>query len=134
MAVPQTVSDATANNNDITSVVATLASRQNGRARSRPMTGPQRAAILMLALGEQHGGKVDLVDAEPDENGRVGAAFTFTLPLRRAGEGEGDASPSPDARGAEQQAAPAASDGAAGGAEQEGGQQGEPQLRAVENS
>ena len=58
MAVPQTASDATANSSDITNVVATLASRQNGRAKSRPITGPQRAAILMLALGEQHGGKV----------------------------------------------------------------------------
>jgi len=55
MAVPQTIAQS---NNDIASVVATLASRQNGRAKSKPMTGPQRAAILMLALGEQYGGKV----------------------------------------------------------------------------
>ncbi len=43
---------------DIASVVATLASRQNGRALSEPMSGPKRAAIMMLALGEQYGSKV----------------------------------------------------------------------------
>jgi len=43
---------------DIASVVATLASRQNGRAMSEPMSGPKRAAIMMLALGEQYGSKV----------------------------------------------------------------------------
>src|SRR4051812_38921822 len=53
MSVPQTT-----NANDITSVVAALAARQANRPKSKPMTGPQRAAILMLALGEQYGGKV----------------------------------------------------------------------------
>src|SRR3569623_2049303 len=43
---------------DIASVVAPLASRQNGRAVSEPMSGPKRAAIMMLALGEQYGSKV----------------------------------------------------------------------------
>ncbi|TKT70531.1 flagellar motor switch protein FliG [Afipia massiliensis] len=46
------------NTNDIAGVVATLASRQNGRAKTKPMSGPKRAAIMMLALGEQYGGKV----------------------------------------------------------------------------
>ncbi|MCO5130109.1 MAG: flagellar motor switch protein FliG [Xanthobacteraceae bacterium] len=55
MAVPQTVAQS---NNDIASVVASLAARQNNRAKSKPMSGPQRAAVLMLALGEQYGGKV----------------------------------------------------------------------------
>src|SRR3954467_3938159 len=55
MAVPQTVQNDSAN---IASVVATLASRQNGRPKSKPMSGPKRAAVLMLALGEQYGGKV----------------------------------------------------------------------------
>jgi flagellar motor switch protein FliG len=55
MAVPQQIAQS---NNDIASVVATLAARQNNRAKSKPMSGPQRAAILMLALGEQYGGKV----------------------------------------------------------------------------
>jgi len=45
-------------NNDIANVVATLASRQGGRPRSKPLSGPKRAAIMMLALGEQYGAKV----------------------------------------------------------------------------
>ena len=53
MAVPQTT-----NANDITSVIASLASRQGNRPKSKPLSGPKRAAILMLALGEQYGGKV----------------------------------------------------------------------------
>jgi flagellar motor switch protein FliG len=52
-AVPQT-----SNTNDITTVISALASRQSGRAKSKPLSGPKRAAILMLALGEQYGGKV----------------------------------------------------------------------------
>src|ERR1700754_2242431 len=55
MAVPQTTQN---NSTDIASVVATLASRQSNRPKSKPMSGPKRAAILMLALGEQYGGKV----------------------------------------------------------------------------
>src|SRR5258707_12610294 len=54
MAVPQTTSNAST---DIANVVATLASRQGNRPKSKPMSGPKRAAILMLALGEQYGGK-----------------------------------------------------------------------------
>jgi flagellar motor switch protein FliG len=45
---------------DIENVVATLASRQaaaQGKP-SRVLTGPERAAVLMLALGEQYGGKI----------------------------------------------------------------------------
>src|ERR1700726_2548500 len=53
MAVPQTV-----NANDITSVIASLAARQGNREKSPPLSGPKRAAILMLALGEKYGGKV----------------------------------------------------------------------------
>ena len=52
MSVPQT-----ANSNDITSVIASLAQRQNGKARDK-IPGPKRAAMLMLALGEQYGGKI----------------------------------------------------------------------------
>jgi two-component system nitrogen regulation sensor histidine kinase NtrY len=36
---------------------------------------------IVARIIEQHGGSVDLIDAEPDENGRVGACFSFTLPL-----------------------------------------------------
>src|SRR3954470_23003506 len=53
MAVPQT-----SNANDITTVIASLANRQSGRPKPKPLGGPKRAAILMLALGEQYGGKV----------------------------------------------------------------------------
>ncbi len=37
---------------------------------------------IVARIIEQHGGSVDLIDAEPDEAGRVGACFTFTLPLK----------------------------------------------------
>src|SRR5712672_166766 len=53
MAVPQT-----ANTNDITSVISSLASRQGSRPKPATLPGPKRAAILMLALGEQYGGKI----------------------------------------------------------------------------
>src|SRR6202451_161111 len=52
MALPQT-----SNANDITSVIASLAGRQSDRPKTPPLSGPKRAAILMLALGEQYGGK-----------------------------------------------------------------------------
>src|SRR5438552_3804876 len=47
----------TANSNDITQVHASLAPRQAGSAKSE-IAGPKRAAMLMLALGEQYGGKI----------------------------------------------------------------------------
>jgi flagellar motor switch protein FliG len=60
MALPQTQ----ANSNDITSVIADLAKRQAGKEKVQ-VPGPQRAAMLMLALGEQYGGKVwSLLDDE----------------------------------------------------------------------
>ena len=43
---------------DIANVVAALASRQGDNAGARKLTGPERAAVLMLALGEQHGAKI----------------------------------------------------------------------------
>ncbi len=45
---------------DIASLVATLASRQAEQTErpSRVLTGPERAAVIMLALGETHGGKI----------------------------------------------------------------------------
>ena len=48
----------TNNSNDITSVISSLAARQSGKAKGPALAGPKRAAILMLALGEQYGGKV----------------------------------------------------------------------------
>ena len=32
--------------------------QNRGRGGQRPLTGPERAAVLMLALGDQHGGKI----------------------------------------------------------------------------
>src|SRR5258707_10694386 len=43
---------------DITSVMATRGSGRGSRRKGPPMSGPKRAAVLMLALGEQYGGKV----------------------------------------------------------------------------
>src|SRR5258705_4126552 len=53
MPVPQTT-----NSNDSPTVIATLAGRQKDRPKGPPLSGTKRAAILMLALGEQYGGKV----------------------------------------------------------------------------
>src|SRR6266853_5375697 len=53
MSVPQTT-----NSSDIATVIANLASRQGNRPKGPAMSGAKRAAILMLALGEQYGGKV----------------------------------------------------------------------------
>src|SRR6185436_18125176 len=43
---------------EIADLVATLAGRQSGKRTGKALTGPERAAVLMLALGEQHGEKV----------------------------------------------------------------------------
>ena len=49
------------------------------------MTTREKGTGLGLAIVakiiEQHGGDVELIDAEPDPHGRVGACFSFTLPL-----------------------------------------------------
>src|SRR3954465_12930089 len=55
MALPEALREA--KDNEIADVVAALASRQRA-AGTRKLTGPQRAAILMLALGAQPGSKV----------------------------------------------------------------------------
>src|SRR6202045_5041684 len=46
------------NANDISTVIPPRASGQGNRPKGKTMSGPKRAAILMLALGEQYGGKV----------------------------------------------------------------------------
>ncbi|QJR18739.1 sensor histidine kinase NtrY-like [Pelagibacterium halotolerans] len=54
------------------------------------MTTREKGTGLGLAIVakiiEQHGGRVDLRDASPDSNGRVGACFAFTLPLQESGK------------------------------------------------
>jgi two-component system nitrogen regulation sensor histidine kinase NtrY len=61
---------------------------------------------IVARIIEQHGGTVDLIDAEPDANGRVGACFSFTLPLSpeeaaddtTAEMGAGDTAARPDSQ------------------------------------
>jgi flagellar motor switch protein FliG len=43
---------------DLHHLVSTLASRQADKPGGRALTGPERAAVLMLALGEQYGSKI----------------------------------------------------------------------------
>ena len=43
---------------------------------------------IVARIIEQHGGSVELIDAEPDSSGRVGACFSFTLPLLSPDEAE----------------------------------------------
>src|SRR6185295_10529736 len=51
--------------NEIADLVATLSGRQASTGPGRQFRGPERAAVLMLALGEQHGEKVwKLLDDE----------------------------------------------------------------------
>ena len=52
--------------NEIETIVAALASRQAASTeKGRVLSGPERAAVFMLALGEQYGGKVwNLLDDE----------------------------------------------------------------------
>jgi len=57
MATPPTA-EQDANRRDITSALATLASRTGATASKRQLSGPERAAILMLALGDMHGAKI----------------------------------------------------------------------------
>src|SRR6478609_526490 len=49
---------APARHNEIADLVATLAGRQTNSGAGRKLRGPERAAVLMLALGEQHGEKI----------------------------------------------------------------------------
>jgi flagellar motor switch protein FliG len=44
--------------NDLADIVRTLAARQNAFGAGRPLRGSERAAVLMLALGEQFGGRI----------------------------------------------------------------------------
>ena len=86
---------------------------------------------IVARIIEQHGGTVDLIDAEPDANGRVGACFTFTLPL------SGD---EPDEVVSVQETAPVQDSSATTAAAGEGASapdaegQGEPPMMAVEKT
>ncbi len=52
---------------------------------------------IVARIIEQHGGSVDLIDAEPDPSGRIGACFTFTLPLQSDDEATDDVNDKPEA-------------------------------------
>jgi two-component system nitrogen regulation sensor histidine kinase NtrY len=85
---------------------------------------------IVAKIIEQHGGKVELIDAEPDNGGRVGACFSFTLPLQRIDVGtvavESRTDRPPADRGL------ASNVGGSRSADQH--QNEEPQLQAVENT
>ena len=72
------------------------------------MTTREKGTGLGLAIVakiiEQHGGIVELIDAEPDPYGRVGACVTFTLPLQSPGKTlEADSSSRSEQRSAQQE-------------------------------
>jgi flagellar motor switch protein FliG len=75
-------------NAEIESLVASLASRQGAVSeKSRALSGPERAAVLMLALGEQYGSKVwSLLD---DDELRQLSLTMSTLGTVQAEEVEG---------------------------------------------
>src|SRR4051812_37669556 len=58
MAAAAAAAAAIPRHNEIADLVATLAGRQTNSGTGRKLRGPERAAVLMLALGEQHGEKV----------------------------------------------------------------------------
>jgi two-component system nitrogen regulation sensor histidine kinase NtrY len=63
------------------------------------MTTREKGTGLGLAIVakiiEQHGGSVELIDAEPDANGRIGACFAITMPLREVTEHVADSADAP---------------------------------------
>ena len=76
--------------NDVANVMATLASRQGDGKSTRKYSGPERAAILLLALGEQHGAKIwNLLD--DDELRQLSVVMStggcHKPPVSRAGDG-----------------------------------------------
>jgi flagellar motor switch protein FliG len=74
---------------EIENLVATLAGRQGDSASKarHVLTGPERAAVLMLALGEQHGAKIwNLLD---DDDLRVLSVTMSTLGTVEAAAVEG---------------------------------------------
>src|SRR5205814_9261875 len=82
MAVPQTT-----NAHDITSVISSLGARQSSRPKGPALRGPRRAAILMLALGEQYGGKV-WTPLGDDEGGELSTGMSTLGKVEAEGVGE----------------------------------------------
>ena len=88
---------------EIENLVATLAGRQHdGPKAARQLSGPERAAVLMLALGEQHGAKIwNLLDDDDLRQlsivmstlGNVDSQMVEALLLEFVGEADGTAAP-----------------------------------------
>ncbi|HWF93587.1 MAG TPA: flagellar motor switch protein FliG [Xanthobacteraceae bacterium] len=55
---PRPEKDAGKPQSEIASVIAALAARQGDHVTRRKLTGPERAAVLMLALGQQYGANI----------------------------------------------------------------------------
>jgi two-component system nitrogen regulation sensor histidine kinase NtrY len=87
---------------------------------------------IVAKIIEQHGGKVELVDSDPDANGRIGASFVFHLPLRRQPEKESDASDDVAMDGPPASETGPAAATTAGGQEPESKLE-EPQLQAADS-
>jgi two-component system nitrogen regulation sensor histidine kinase NtrY len=87
---------------------------------------------IVAKIIEQHGGKVELVDSDPDANGRIGASFVFHLPLRRQPEKESDASDDVAMDGPPAAETGPAAATTAGGQESESKLE-EPQLQAADS-
>jgi two-component system, NtrC family, nitrogen regulation sensor histidine kinase NtrY len=79
------------------------------------MTTREKGTGLGLAIVakiiEQHGGIVELIDAEPDPAGRIGACVTFTLPLQPPTKSSEAAGPSDSEQASAQQEEPLVSAG-----------------------
>ncbi len=80
---------------------------------------------IVARIIEQHGGKVELIDAEPDANGRIGASFVFRLPSKPPETDEEEEAPARS----EDRAATSAADGVA---PSEAGSGGQPEQSAEE--
>src|SRR6478672_6035360 len=50
--------DSKSTRDDIGGLMAELSKRPHAQERARKLTGPERAAVLMLSLGEQYGAKI----------------------------------------------------------------------------
>jgi two-component system, NtrC family, nitrogen regulation sensor histidine kinase NtrY len=94
---------------------------------------------IVARIIEQHDGKVELIDSDPDPNGRIGASFVFRLPLKQPGGEEekeeanaGQNPAQPAEKAADQGAGQEAVSAAAGDAASDK-TAGEPQFQAVDS-
>jgi two-component system nitrogen regulation sensor histidine kinase NtrY len=91
---------------------------------------------IVARIIEQHGGKVELIDADPDPNGRIGASFVFRLPLDQSAQKGVEIAgqqPAQSMVAAEEGTGEGAMPAAAGGLASGGRTAEEPQLQAVDS-